>query len=161
VDAYAVLLRATEPAARRLALVLCGADGDDAVQEAFVKGWSALPRFRGDAPFRTWLLRIVANEARNRRRSASRRSARELRLVDVGVEASAESEALAGERRRRLLDAVDALPVKLRDAVACRHLLELSEAETATVLGLPAGTVKSRVSRGLEQLRQTMEVERD
>ena len=65
-DAFAALLRAHETAARGLARLLCGEDGDDATQEAFVKSWSALPRYRGDAPFRSWLLRIVANESRNR-----------------------------------------------------------------------------------------------
>ena len=156
-DAYATLLRASEPAARRLAFVLCGADGDDAVQDAFVKGWTALDRYRGDAPFRSWLLRIVANEAHNRRRSTTRRAARELRVSALDVVPSAESSALAAERRRRLTAAVDALPDKLRDVVACRHLLELSEAETAAVLGIPAGTVKSRAARGLERLRDAVE----
>lgn len=160
-DAYAALVRACEPAARRLSMVLCGADGDDAVQDAIVKGWYALDRYREDAPFRAWLLRIVANEARNRRRSAGRRSARELRALELRHEPSAETSALDAERRTVLLAAVDALPVKLRDAVACRHLLDLSEAETATVLGIPAGTVKSRVSRGLDRLRAELEVERD
>ncbi|HVM54163.1 MAG TPA: RNA polymerase sigma factor [Acidimicrobiales bacterium] len=159
-DAYSALLRAHEPAARRLARVLCGDDGDDAAQEAFVKGWSALPGFRGDASFRSWLLRIVANEAHNRRRSTGRRAARELRLAETGAEASAETTALLGEQRQRLLGAVNALPDKLRDAVACRHLLELSEAETAVVLGVPVGTVKSRISRGLDRLRAALEVDR-
>ena len=158
-DAYATLLRAHEPAARRLAHVLCGGDGDDAVQEAFVKGWSALSGYRGEASFRTWLLRIVANESHNRRRSSGRRAARELRLAEERVEPSAEAAALDGDQRRRVLDAVASLPTKLRDAVACRHLLELSEAETAAVLGVPAGTVKSRLSRAITRLRAELEVE--
>jgi RNA polymerase sigma factor (sigma-70 family) len=161
VDAYASLVRASEPAARRLSMLLCGADGDDAVQDAIVKGWYALDRYREDAPFRAWLLRIVANEAHNRRRSAGRRSARELRSVELRHTPSAETSVLDAERRASLLAAVDALPPKLRDVVACRHLLDLSEAETATVLGVPAGTVKSRLSRALDRLRETMEVERD
>jgi RNA polymerase sigma-70 factor (ECF subfamily) len=165
VDAYAVLLRAHEPAARRLARVLCGDDGDDAVQEAFVKGWASLVRFRGDAPFRSWLLRIVANESHNRRRARGRRAVHELRLAAdraaVGAAVSPEAVAVDDDARRRLLDAVRALPAKLRDVVACRHLLELSEAETAAVLGVPAGTVKSRLSRGIDQLRASWEVERD
>jgi RNA polymerase sigma-70 factor (ECF subfamily) len=163
VDAYAALVRASEPAARRLSMLLCGADGDDAVQDAIVKGWYALDRYREEAPFRSWLLRIVANEARNRRRSAGRRAARELRSAELRHEPSAESAAMTGERRAALLAAVDALPSKLRDAIVCRHLLELSESETADVLGLPAGTVKSRLSRGLDRLRAALdeEVDRD
>lgn len=160
-DAYAALVRAHEPAARRLAYVLCGGDGDDAVQEAIVKGWYSLDRFRQEAPFRAWLLRIVANQAHNRRRSAGRRAVYELRLAEERerVAPSPEVAVLDEERRRRLLDAVAALPEKLRDVVACRHLLELSEAETAEVLGVPSGTVKSRLARGLERLRMVLEVE--
>jgi RNA polymerase sigma-70 factor (ECF subfamily) len=141
--------------------VLCGGDGDDAVQDAFVKGWYSLDRYREDAPFRVWLLRIVANQAHNRRRSAGRRATYELRVVDDRVAASPESAVLDEEARRTLLAAVVALPEKLRDVVACRHLLELSEAETAAVLGVPAGTVKSRLSRALDRLRIALEVDDD
>ena len=160
-DAYAALVRAQEPAARRLAFVLCGSDGDDAVQEAIVKGWYGLGRFRGDGAFAGWLLRIVANEARNRRRAAGRRSAHELRLAEPLVAPAAEAAVVQASQRRAIADAVAALPEKLRDVVACRHLLDLSEAETADVLGVPAGTVKSRLSRGLDRLRDTLEVDRD
>ena len=160
-DAYAALVRAHEPAARRLAFVLCGGDGDDAVQEALVKAWHSLDRFREEAPFRAWLLRIVANQARNRRRSAARRSVYELRVADGRVAPAAETTALQATQRRVVADAVADLPEKLRDVVACRHLLDLSEAETADVLGVPLGTVKSRLSRGLDRLRATLEVDRD
>jgi RNA polymerase sigma factor (sigma-70 family) len=159
VDAYASLVRAHEPAARRLSHVLCGGEGDDAVQEAIVKGWYSIDAYREEAPFRTWLLRIVANQAHNRRRSAGRRSAYELRLVDDQVGPSPESQVLEEEQRRALLAAVASLPEKLRDVVTCRHLLDMSEAETADVLGVPVGTVKSRLSRGLDRLRAVMEVE--
>ena len=156
-DAYAELLRLHQDAARRLARFLCGADGDDATQDAFVKSWSSLRRFRGDAPFRNWLLRIVANESRNRVRSAGRRNRYELRLAEDRASGEAapspEAAALDSERRRLLLRAVDALPDHLREVVVCRHLLDLSEAETAAVLDAPAGTVKSRLSRALDRLR--------
>ena len=162
--AYEQLLRAHEGPARRLAFLLCGDDGDDAAQEAFVKGWYALATYREEAPFRGWLLRIVANEARNRGRSSGRRRARELRLAadrgSVGAAPSPEAAVLADERRRVVLAAVDALPERLRDAVVCRHLVGLSEAETARVLDVPPGTVKSRLSRGLERLRAALEDDR-
>lgn len=160
-DAYARLVRACEPAARRLGMLLAGDDGDDAVQDALVKGWHRLGGYRGDAPFRSWLLRIVANEARNRRRSDGRRAAREQRVAGLRLSPSAESTVLDEERRRALAAAVDALPSKVRDVVVCRHLLELSESETAAVLGLPSGTVKSRLSRGLDRLRGALEEEHD
>jgi RNA polymerase sigma-70 factor (ECF subfamily) len=161
VDAYAALVRAHEPAARRLAFVLCGDDGDDAVQEAIVKAWYSLRGFRGDAPFRAWLLRIVANQARNRRRSAGRRASYELRATEPRVAPAAETAVLGATQRRVVAQAVADLPDKLRDVVACRHLLDLSEGETAEVLGVPLGTVKSRLSRGLDRLRVTLEVDRD
>ena len=66
---------------------------------------------------------------------------------------SPEAAVLANEARRQLLAAVSALPTRQRDVVACRYLLALSEAETAVVLGLAGGTVKSRLARGLGRLR--------
>lgn len=152
-------MRAHETEARRLAHVLCGGDGDDAVQAAIVKAWYSIGRYREAASFRTWLLRIVANEAHNQRRSAGRRMHYELRLVEERVAPSPESVVVDGESQRALLAAVAALPIKLRDVVSCRHLLDLSEAETAAVLAIPAGTVKSRLSRGLDHLRDMLEVE--
>jgi RNA polymerase sigma-70 factor (ECF subfamily) len=156
-DAYTALLRIHEPAARGVARAICGSDGDDATQEAFVKSWSSLSRYRGEAPFRSWLLRIVANESRNRARSAGRRTHHELRLAEDRTSGEAalspEAAVLAGERRAFLLGAVERMPQRLRDAVVCRYLLGLSEAETASVLDVPSGTVKSRLSRALDHLR--------
>jgi len=160
VAAYEQLIRRYAPIAHRTAVLLAGADADDAVQEAFVKAYSALDRYRGDAPFRPWLLRIVANEARNRRRAERRRAALPVRLEanetasSSGVAApSPEEEAISAERRTALLGAIEALPERDRRVVTCRYLLELSEIETATVLALPRGTVKSRLSRALQRLR--------
>lgn len=155
-----MLVRTCEPMARRLAYVLSGREGDDAVQEAIVKAWYALGEYREDASFRSWLMRIVANEARNRRRAAGRRTGYELRLREERTVSSAEASLLADEQRRVLVGAVTSLPERLRDVVVCRYLLELSELETADVLGLPEGTVKSRLSRGLDRLRDALEVQR-
>src|SRR5579859_5935590 len=76
--AYEMLVRRYQALAFRVAFVLLGdaAEAEDAAQEAFLKAWQALPRFRAGAPLRPWLLRIVANEARNRRSAAARRCAR-------------------------------------------------------------------------------------
>jgi len=160
VAAYEQLVRRYAPIAHRTAVLLAGADADDAVQEAFVKAYAALDRYRGDAPFRPWLLRIVANEARNRRRAQRRRAVLPVRLEanetasSSGVAApSPEEEAISAERRTALLAAIQALPERDRRVVTCRYLLELSEIETATVLALPRGTVKSRLSRALQRLR--------
>jgi RNA polymerase sigma factor (sigma-70 family) len=163
VDAYAALLAAHQGAARRLAAVLVGSgDADEVAQDAFVKAWYGLAGFRDGAAFRPWLLRIVANEARNRRRAAGRRAGYELRFAtdraaSPGLAPSPEAAVLVTESRRSVVDALAALPEGLRDVVACRHLLELSEQETVEVLGLPRGTVKSRTSRGLRRLARALE----
>jgi RNA polymerase sigma-70 factor (ECF subfamily) len=123
-----------------------------------VKAWRALGRFRAGAPLRPWLLRIVANEARNRRRSAGRRAALALRAEREGVSGDAapspEAALLASEERDRLLAALDGLPDDARLVVACRYLLGLSEAETAAALDVRPGTVKSRTARALDRLRE-------
>jgi RNA polymerase sigma-70 factor (ECF subfamily) len=161
--AYEVLVeRYTETAFRTAWMVTrSAADAEDAAQDAFVKAFRALGRFRAGAPFRPWLLRIVGNEARNRLRSAGRRAALELRLAegpgDGGAAPSPEAAAEAAEERRALLRALRALDDDHREVVHCRHLLQLSVAETALALGLPEGTVKSRLSRALERLRELLE----
>jgi RNA polymerase sigma factor (sigma-70 family) len=158
--AYEVLVRRYQDLAFRTACVIAGgsADAEDAAQEGFVKAWYALPRFRAGSPFRPWLLTIVANEARNRRRSAGRRAALALRAAGeerrIGEAApSPEAALLAGERRAALLAAIARLREDDRLVIGCRYLLELSEAETAAALGTRRGTVKSRLSRSLERLR--------
>ena len=158
--AYEELVRRHQAVALRTAhLFAPDGDADDAVQEAFVKAHVALGRFRAGAPFRPWLLRIVANEARNRRRSAGRRAALALRSEDRRPDDAApspESAVLADERRRWLLAGINDLRDEDRDVITARYFLELSEAEAAAVLGLPRGTVKSRLSRALARLRERL-----
>ena len=137
------------------------ADAADAVQDGFLKAYAALPRFRVDAPFRPWLLRIVANEARNRRRSADRRAGLAIRAAarsggDTAVADSPESEVLAAETRDQLHAALRELRDEDREVIGARYFLGLSEAETAEALALPAGTVKSRTSRALGRLREAL-----
>ena len=137
---------------RTAALLGAGSDAEDVVQEALVKAHQSLDRFDLDRPFRPWLLRIVAHEAHNAHRSAVRRSARERRTLTPDLlDPATEVEGRAA--KEQLLEAVGRLPDRLRVVVTCRYLLQLDEAETATVLGLPRGTVKSRLSRGLGRLR--------
>ena len=130
-------------------------EAEDAAQEAFVKAYYALDRFRSDAPFRPWLLRIVANEAKNRVRASGRRERLSLRAAAQPGEAapSPEAAALEGERNRALLAALDRLRPADREILTCRFLLDLSEAETAEALGIRRGTVKSRTARALGRLR--------
>lgn len=159
--AYEELVRRYQDVAVRTAHVIApAADADDAAQEAFVKAWIALPRFRPGAPFRPWLLQIVANEARNRRRSAGRREGLAIRATadrpSDDAAPSPESAAIDAERRTGLLRAVNTLRDEDREIIAARYFLDLSESEAADVLAIPRGTVKSRHSRALARLRAAM-----
>jgi RNA polymerase sigma factor (sigma-70 family) len=161
--AYAALVRVHEEIAFRTAYLITqnAADAEEAAQEGFVKAYRALGRFRTGEPLRPWLLTIVANEARNRRRSAGRRTT--LAAWAAGEEhrsgeaaPSPEAALLAGERRAELLGALARLRDDDRLVIGCRYLLELTEAETAAALGLRRGTVKSRMSRSLARLRSEL-----
>jgi RNA polymerase sigma-70 factor (ECF subfamily) len=157
--AFEELVRLYQGIAYRTAYLLTGSatDAEDAAQVGFVKAWAALPRFRRGAEFRPWLLRIVANEAHNRRRSTTRREGLTRRAVaqdaSGGAVPSPEAATVDHESRQELLDAVNRLDERDRDVLACRYFLELSERETAEVLGVRHGTVKSRTARALERLR--------
>jgi len=161
--AYEALVRAHQDIAFRTACLFAGsaADAEEAAQEALVKAWRALPRFRPGAPFRPWLLAIVANEARNRRRAAGRRAGLVLRAAHERPSGDAapspEAALLAGGERRALLVALQALDERDRAVIACRYLLDLSERETAEVLGCRRGTVKSRLSRALGRMRAQLD----
>jgi RNA polymerase sigma factor (sigma-70 family) len=152
-----LVARYTLRAHRAAWLLGAGEDADDVVQESFVKAFRSLPRFRPGEPFAPWLLSIVANETKNLLRSRHRRNALALRLSALEPGSAAPDtpfdEAVAGERRSRLLAAVNELPDRERQALVCRYFLDLSEAETARVLHWPLGTVKSRTSRALGRLR--------
>ena len=162
VSAYGELVDRYREISFRTAYLIArnGADAEDATQDAFVKAYYALDRFRSAEPFRPWILRIVSNEARNRRRSAGRRERLALRVVERrgpgDAAPSPDAAAIAQETRRTLLAALETLPERDREVIACRYLLELSEAETATTLGIRPGTVKSRLSRGLARLRREL-----
>jgi RNA polymerase sigma factor (sigma-70 family) len=156
--AYAQLVAEHQVVAFRAAYLVTGgaAEAEDAAQEGFVKAFRALGRFREGSPFRPWLLTIVTNEARNRRRAAGRRERLALRAEqsEPAVTArSAEDEALSHVERDDLLRAVERLRPPDREIVSYRYLLGLDEAETALALGCARGTVKSRLSRALERLR--------
>ncbi|MDP9343773.1 MAG: sigma-70 family RNA polymerase sigma factor [Actinomycetota bacterium] len=163
VGAYEELVRRYQHVAARTAYLVTrlAAEAEDAVQEAFVKAYYALPRFRGDAPFRPWLLAIVANEARNRRKSAARRARLALRAgqdrPSGDAAPSPEVAALAEEERTILVAAMNRLKEHDRMVIGYRYFLGLSERETAVALGVPAGTVKSRLARALRRLRKILE----
>jgi RNA polymerase sigma-70 factor (ECF subfamily) len=160
-DAFGELVLAHQRIAFRTAYLLLGnsADAEDAAQVGFVKAWQALPRFRRGAPFRPWLLAIVANEAKNRLRAGGRRAGLlERAAVETGVSGDAapspENELERGEQRARLRAALGTLNDDQRLTVGLRYLLDLDEAEVAAILGVRRGTVKSRIARALERLRE-------
>jgi RNA polymerase sigma factor (sigma-70 family) len=165
VDAYEELVQRYQGLANRVAFLVTrdGAEAEDAAQEAFVKAYYALGRFRSGASFKPWLLKIVTNEARNRRRSSGRRAGLVLRAAEERPSGDAapspEGVALDAEKRSALLQALETLPETDRLVVMYRYFLELSEAEMATALGCAKGTVKSRLSRALVRLRGAMPAE--
>jgi RNA polymerase sigma-70 factor (ECF subfamily) len=134
------------PVALRAAYLITrnAADAEDVMQESLIKAHRKLGSFEGRSSFRTWLLRIVTNQALNHVRAASRRSTAESRLVPAW-EGTASSDAV--------LEAVLALGDDDRAVIACRFYLDLSQEETAETLGLPIGTVKSRQSAAIARLR--------
>jgi RNA polymerase sigma-70 factor (ECF subfamily) len=158
--AYERIIEQHQTIAFRVAWLITGsaADAEEAAQDAFLKVHRALARFRDGAPFRPWLLRIVANEARNRRTVAHRHQRLVLRVAEErrpdDAVPSPEAALLDSERRAELLTALSRLPERDRLAIAGRYFLELSEREMAAALRCRRGTVKSRLSRALARLRK-------
>ena len=157
VESYGRLVERYAAVAHRTAAML-GAGGEtaDIVQDAFMKAYAALDRFAVGEPFRPWLLTIVANETRNRRRWFLRHPTVPLSLnedeLPHGSDRSPQQIAEDRETSRTLRDAVNALPLPQREVIICRYFLELSEQETAKTLNVAPGTVKSRSFRALRAL---------
>ncbi|MGI8774644.1 MAG: RNA polymerase sigma factor [Actinomycetota bacterium] len=165
--AYSALVKMHQDVAFRTAYVVAGTTGDaeDAAQEAFLKAYRALGRFREGASFRPWLLAIVVNEARNRLRSAARREGLQLRASVTsgrgpGDEApSPEAAAITAEERASVLAAVNELEPNDRLVIALRYWMELTEKEMSEILRCRPGTVKSRLARATARLRARMSEE--
>ena len=158
--AYAQLLRRHQAVAFRAASLIAGsaAEAEDATQEACVKAWLARHGLAPHPP----LLPDRRSSAGTQRRPAGRRAGLALRVGHDPARSlaapSAEAETLAGEERARLAAAVGELGEDDQLVIAARYFIGLSEAETATALGLRRGTVKSRLSRALGRLRTKLEV---
>ena len=137
----------------------------DVTQEAFIKAYRALPRFRGDSAFYTWLYRIAINTAKNYLVSRARRPPDT--DIDVDGEFQGESAVLkdvAGpeaviatdELEKTIFDAIDGLPEELKIAVTLREFEGLSYEEIAEVMECPVGTVRSRIFRAREAIEQAI-----
>lgn len=158
--AFGELVRRHQSAGLRVAAAVCGSTerAPDVVQDAFVAAYRRADSYRGVASVRSWLLRIVANHAKNEVRARQRRLRRDdrharLTVTDDGPDEITERRA----DRERLAAALLRLPLADREVLGCRFVAELSEAETADVLSIAAGTVKSRTSRALARLRSELE----
>lgn len=137
----------------------------DVAQEAFIKAYQSLPRFRGQSAFYTWLFRIIMNLAmdRHRQRASRQRAfgAEEVppeeweRLAPAGGPGP-EDEAWSAERRRRIEAALDALPPHHRSIIILSDIEGLSYREIAAVLEIPRGTVMSRLHNARKRLRQLL-----
>jgi RNA polymerase sigma-70 factor (ECF subfamily) len=154
-DALAELYAAHWPRAHRAAYLVVHDAGaaEDIAQDAFLAAVDALDRFDRRRPFGPWLHRIVINRAIDwGRREALRRNAGD----PEDEPAAAPPEQLSGE----LMPALAQLAPEQRAVVVLRHLLEYTPGEIARMLELPRGTVNSRLRRGLDQLRDLIEVQR-
>ncbi|MCK5395811.1 MAG: RNA polymerase sigma factor RpoE [Gammaproteobacteria bacterium] len=142
-------------------------DVPDVVQDAFIKAYRALPNFRGESAFYTWLYRIAINTAKNYLVSQSRKSP--VNSIDVqdaedyGASewlkeyASPEREALATELESTIYQAINELPSDLREAITLREIEGLSYGEIAAVMDCPIGTVRSRIFRAREAIDEKLE----
>ena len=134
----------------------------DVAQDAFIKAYRALPNFRGDSAFYTWLYRIAINTAKNHLVAASRRppkdgvDAQEAEQFDAGSGlkeyATPERLALRSELAQAIQDAIEALPEELRVAIVLRELEGLSYEEIASAMECPIGTVRSRIFRARDAI---------
>jgi RNA polymerase sigma-70 factor (ECF subfamily) len=134
---------------------------EDVTQEAFIKAYRALSKFRGDSAFYTWLYRIAANAAKNHLVAKGRRPGADATIEDaeafddgglVSETSSPEAMAMGDELAAVVEQSLQALPEELRAALTLRELEGLSYDDIAEVLGCPVGTVRSRIFRAREAI---------
>lgn len=143
------------------------ADVTDVTQEAFLKAYRALPKFRGDSAFYTWLYRIAINTAKNYLVAQGRRPpATDVDALDAEQiqgdsvlkdKASPEHLAMTDEIEATVVNAIEKLPEELRTAITLRELEGLSYEDIATAMDCPVGTVRSRIFRAREAINKVLE----
>lgn len=134
----------------------------DVTQEAFIKAYRALPNFRGDSAFYTWLYRVAINTAKNHLAALARRppqddiEAETAEQMDTGTrlkeQDTPEHLAMQGEIARTIKDAMDELPDELRTAITLREIEGLTYEDIAQAMDCPIGTVRSRIFRAREAI---------
>lgn len=159
VAAFEELLAANGPAMRRLAYSMLGSEAamDDVLQTAYVRAFRALPKFDGRSSFGTWLHRIVANAAVDELRRIARRGEVDLEALEGRAAAGSPDIAGASDTRLDLANALAGLPADLRIVVLMVDAEGYSYDEVAEVVGIPPGTVASRLSRARAALRPALE----
>ncbi|WP_394200071.1 RNA polymerase sigma factor RpoE [Shewanella waksmanii] len=143
------------------------ADVADVAQEAFIKAYRALPNFRGESAFYTWLYRIAVNTAKNhlvaqgRRAPANDVDAEEAEFYEgsdaLKEFASPERMMLSDEIQKVVFDTLDTLPEELKMAISLRELDGMSYEEIANVMDCPVGTVRSRIFRAREAIDKKLQ----
>ena len=158
--AWEPLVLAHQQAVFRLSYLLLGDpdDAEDIAQETFLRAWKYLKSFDATRPLRPWLLSIASNLASNRRRSAGRYFAALMRAFrDEPTSTTMEEKSSQQLQANDLWQAVQTMNLADQQIIYLRYFLDLSVAETAEVLQVAEGTVKSRMSRALEKLRNIIQ----
>lgn len=159
-DAFAFLVETYETSVYRLALRMCGNahDAEEVAQEAFVAAWKGMPAFRGESKFSSWLYQLTTNAAIDflRREKRHRATTPIEDEVDLAAPGTPQQAAEAAEVRQTLQQALDTLTPEHREIFLLRQMRQLSYEEIGRLLGLEAGTVKSRLSRAKKQLREIL-----
>ena len=163
-QAFDLLVRKYQSRIISLVSRYLGHNGDvqDVAQDAFIKAYTALPNFRGEAAFYTWLYRIAVNSAKNYLMARGRKPA----TVDVDAEeteffetseslkdnSSPERLALTEEIKKVIFDTIEQLPEELKVAIQLREIDGMSYEELSTAMGCPIGTVRSRIFRARDAI---------
>lgn len=158
-EAFRQLVEAYQTPAYRLAARMCGPDSaEDVTQEAFLAAWRALPEFRGDCRFSTWLYRLVSNAAidclRREKKHRDTGDVDDLELPDGGP--SPQEQAERSDTRAAVRRALDRLSPEHRQVLLLRFMQELDYGEIARALNVSEGTVKSRINRAKSKLREVL-----
>lgn len=158
-SAFEELVRMYEAPVYRLALRMCGESAaDDVTQEAFLAAWRALPDFRGDCRFSTWLYRLTTNAGidwlRREKRYRSTDDVTELELPDDAP--SPQEQAEQSETQSAVRRALSRLSEEHRQVLLLRYMQELDYGEIAAALDVSEGTVKSRINRAKGRLRELL-----
>ncbi|MCJ8332193.1 MAG: sigma-70 family RNA polymerase sigma factor [Lentisphaeria bacterium] len=171
IEAFEVLMDKYIGRAYQIALGILGSksDAEEVAQDAFIRIHRALPNFRGDSEFSTWMYRIVVNQSRNRYRWNKRRGSQSTFSIDaqnedrdrptfeiVDKSMSPDKEMVLDELESEIIRKMNDLPDTNKEALILRNIKELSYDQIADILECKVGTVKSRIARAREELRKNM-----